>query len=154
METKKIKIVIYARTACAAQDEVIPKSIESQLQTCRDFAKQHGYLIINEIWEVGSGIDPNRKGIKKLLKRCDKGDINNVLTTTPDRLSRRSEDYYYFKKHLANKGANLVSCNCLFNSKFEEAIWVAFEQFQSEQHSLKIKRALNQKKELQYGKRN
>lgn len=80
------KAIVYCRLAAADQES--DARLETQKRDCVQFARQHGYQILEVISEVASGINPNRKGLQRLLNLCANSKIDAVLVQNFDRLSR------------------------------------------------------------------
>ena len=72
-------------------------SIETQTNTCLDFAEKQGYIVKRIFIEEGmSAGSLNRPEAQKLLKFCDdkKNGINAIIVWRLDRLSRFNVDYH------------------------------------------------------------
>lgn len=72
-----MNIVIYARYSSHSQTE---QSIEGQLQTCYDYAKANGYIVVAEyIDRAQSGTTDNRVDFQKMMADSDKRTFEAVL---------------------------------------------------------------------------
>lgn len=88
--------VIYIRVSTEEQAKQ-GFSVETQLNTCHNFAEKEGYQVIQTYIEEGkSAKDLNRPEAQKMLKYCDKGknNINAIIVWRIDRLSRYNIDYH------------------------------------------------------------
>jgi site-specific DNA recombinase len=81
-------LAIYARVSTARQEE--EEIIKTQLSAVREFAKQHGYTIVQEYMDDGwSGDILARPQLDKLRQDVSKKIWQAVLVYDPDRLARR-----------------------------------------------------------------
>lgn len=78
-------IILYARVSSTKQREELKNQIETL---------QREYPEGEVISEIGSGLDYNRKGIKRLIHRISQGDIQKVAITYPDRLCRYGTELF------------------------------------------------------------
>lgn len=79
------KTILYARVNSTKQRKDLKRQIEFL---------QEKYPQGEVISDIGSGLNYNRKGIKKLLKRISVGDISHVAITYPDRLCRYGTELF------------------------------------------------------------
>lgn len=75
------KVVLYGRVSSHDQKEDLAR----QMERLRSFAMGKGYVISEEITDIGSGLNPTRKHIINLLKRKD---ITHIVVEHKDRLTR------------------------------------------------------------------
>ena len=72
-----MNIVIYARYSSHSQTE---QSIEGQLQTCHEFAKHNGHIVIGEyIDRAQSGTTDSRAEFQRMIADSDKHAFEGVL---------------------------------------------------------------------------
>ena len=72
-----MNIVIYARYSSHSQTE---QSIEGQLQTCYEFAKNNGHIVIGEyIDRAQSGTTDSRAEFQRMISDSDKHSFEGVL---------------------------------------------------------------------------
>ena len=103
-EKTKPKVILYARVSTKKQKDYL----ENQIAKLEKFVKSQGwdYEIISEI---ASGVNENRRGLKKLLNKVKKGEVEKVIIEYPDRLARFG--YEYLKFFLESFGVELVVLN-------------------------------------------
>ena len=77
-------VVIYARVSGRDQKN----DLEGQVEYLKNYCKEKNYNIKEIITDIGSGLNENRKGLKKLFKLVKEGEVNKVVITTGDRLTR------------------------------------------------------------------
>ena len=81
-----MNIVIYARYSSHSQTE---QSIEGQLQTCHEFAKHNGHIVIGEyIDRAQSGTTDSRAEFQRMIADSDKHTFEGVLVYQLDRFAR------------------------------------------------------------------
>ncbi|MFC3883627.1 IS607 family transposase, partial [Bacillus songklensis] len=92
------KIAIYARVSSNEQKQ------KGDLNRQIDFLKEKiapGFLLVETISDVGSGLNDQRKGLLKLMKLAKKQEITDVAVRYKDRLTRFGYGYLeeYFNSH-------------------------------------------------------
>ena len=85
-EFKELTCIIYTRVSSSENKA----NLETQLERLRNYASIKGYTIIDEIKEIGSGVNDNRKKLNKLLSRRD---YQIILVEHKDRLTRFGFNY-------------------------------------------------------------
>ncbi|PNJ90804.1 IS607 family transposase, partial [Cylindrospermopsis raciborskii] len=73
----------YARVSSSDQKEELTR----QIQVLEAFSGANGWQI-ETIYDLGSGLNYNKKGLQKLLKRILQGDVGRLVLTHKDRLLR------------------------------------------------------------------
>ena len=70
--------------------------------------------------DVGSGLNTKRRGLKRLCRAVEKGQIARVILIYPDRLTRFGFDYleHYFKSH----GTEILIVNDKLSTSMEEEL--------------------------------
>jgi putative resolvase len=99
LEEKNKKTAIYARVSSHEQKK--KGDLERQVQIAQDYCHEKGKEQTVVVTDVASGLNTNRPGLNKLCKLIERGDIQSVLVTYPDRLTRFGQSYLerYFKSH-------------------------------------------------------
>ncbi len=82
---------LYARKSTDVEDKQV-LSIEAQLTELREYAKQEGLHIAEELVEKQSAKIPGRPVFNTMIRRIESGDANGILAWHPDRLARNSVD--------------------------------------------------------------
>lgn len=81
-----MNVVIYARYSSHSQTE---QSIEGQLHTCYEYAKNNGYLVVGEyIDRAQSGTTDSRAEFQRMIADSDKHIFEGVLVYQLDRFAR------------------------------------------------------------------
>src|SRR5262249_24732285 len=101
--------VIYVRASSREQAEG-GYSIEAQLEACRRFARDQGWIIEDEFTELGeSGRTDNRPAFKAMMAMLDEHGHITHLVHKIDRLARNLADYAAIKARMKKLGIRLVS---------------------------------------------
>lgn len=104
--------VVYIRVSTEEQSKH-GFSVETQTNTCLEFAEKQGYIVKRIFVEEGmSAGSLNRPEAQKLLKFCDdnKNSINAIIVWRLDRLSRFCVDYHgTIRPILINRNIKLLS---------------------------------------------
>jgi predicted site-specific integrase-resolvase len=88
---QKIRCAIYARVSSSKQE--VDGNLERQRLRLIEYAKEKGYEIIQVFSEQASGINENRKQLKKLIQLAVNKEIDVVLIEFKDRLARFGYSY-------------------------------------------------------------
>lgn len=96
---ENVRAVIYARVSSNKQRE--QGDLDRQVELLKKYANERGYIIVDIITDVGSGLKEERRGLRKLLRMVVEGRVNVVLITYRDRLARFGYKYlqFLFEKH-------------------------------------------------------
>ena len=95
--------VIYARVSSRKQTQ--DGNMERQKERLAEYAKNKGYKIIKIFCETASGINENRKQLKKLLSMVASREVDIVLIEFKDRLARFG--YFYLQEFIESYGASV-----------------------------------------------
>ncbi len=82
------RAVIYARVA--THEPLNDHSLSTQVEACRKYAAHHGLDVTEEhiITEVYTGAKISRPGLDRVRALTDRREVDAVIVSTPDRLSR------------------------------------------------------------------
>jgi predicted site-specific integrase-resolvase len=83
-ETKEKTVCIYARVSTNKQKEYL----ENQANRLRSYCQSKGYQVTEEVMEIASGVNENRRGLCKVINAAKNGKINKVIIEYEDRLAR------------------------------------------------------------------
>ncbi len=86
LPTKTNNAVLYGRVSSSDQKN----DLERQMQRLRDYAAIHGLKVVQEVQEVGSGLNGHRK---KLLKILADPSISIIVVEHRDRLARFGAEF-------------------------------------------------------------
>ena len=96
-----MKVVIYAKLS---SQNKIEKSIEEQIKTCVEYAKEKGYTIIYKYIDIDS-----RKQFEQMIKDSSKKKFQAVIVYSMDRFSRNKFESATYKCKLKQNGVKVVS---------------------------------------------
>ena len=136
--------VIYARYSSNAQTE---QSIEGQLRVCNEYAKTHGFVIVDTyIDRATTGTNDNRLSFQKMLLDSKKRQFKYVLVYRLDRFARNTYDAVTNKRVLRNNGVTLISTTENIPDTPEGRLMESFiegmNEYYSEELGMKIRRGL------------
>ena len=96
-ETKETRAVIYARVSSPDQKRDLERQIEHLTQYC----SAKGYRVVDVLSDVASGLKTSRRGLMKLLDYVVNKQVDAVIITYKDRLTRFGVEYleYFFSQH-------------------------------------------------------
>jgi len=94
-ETKEIGALIYARVSSSDQKS----DLERQIQYLAQYCSAKGYRVVDVLSDVASGLKTDRKGLLKLFNYAVNKQVDVVVITYKDRLTRFGFEYleYFFK---------------------------------------------------------
>ena len=95
------RIAIYARVSSNIQKN----DLERQVEYLKNYCKEKNYAIEEIITDIGSGLNENRRGLKKLFKLVKEGKISKVIIATEDRLTRFG--FKYLKEFFNHCGVEI-----------------------------------------------
>jgi len=83
---EKPRCAIYARVSSRRQ--AAEGSLDRQRQRLESHAREQGYQVVKVFTEIASGLNENRRGLRRLLKMAREGKIDKVVVEFQDRLAR------------------------------------------------------------------
>lgn len=138
--------VIYARYSSDKQTE---QSINGQLRYCKEYAKNHGYNIVNTyIDRAMSGTNDNRPDFQKMIADSAKKQFEFIIVWKLDRFARNRYDSAIYKNKLKKNGVRVLSATEGIGEGDEsillEAMLEAMAETYSRQLSQNVKRGLRE----------
>lgn len=115
-ENSNNKTAIYARVSTNKQ----LKDLENQIEYLSKFAISNGYIIDYTFKDIASGMNENRKGLNGLLKLVFDNQINKIIISHRDRLTRFGFDY--FKNICKQFGVEIIVVNLESDKTFQEEL--------------------------------
>jgi predicted site-specific integrase-resolvase len=109
VQKKTGKTILYARVSTRKQQPYL----ENQVRKLEEYARSKGWEY-EVIEEIASGVNENRRGLRKLLNMVKRGEVDRVVVEYPDRLARFG--FNYLKEFFDSFGVELV----VINGKEEE----------------------------------
>jgi len=91
------RAVIYARVSSSDQKSDLERQVEYLTQYC----SARGYRVVDVLSDVASGLNTNRKGLLKLFNYVVDRQVDVVVVTYKDRLTRFGFEYleYFFNQY-------------------------------------------------------
>jgi excisionase family DNA binding protein len=95
--SKEVRAVIYARVSSPGQKG----DLEGQVQYLRQYCSSRGYRVIDVLSDIASGLRADRKGLLRLLDYVVNRQVDVVVVTYKDRLTRFGLEYleYFFRQY-------------------------------------------------------
>jgi len=96
-EEKEVRAIIYARVSSSDQKG----DLERQIQYLTQYCSAKGYRVVDVLSDVASGLKTNRRGLLKLFNYVVNKQVDVVVITYKDRLTRFGFEYleYFFKRY-------------------------------------------------------
>jgi excisionase family DNA binding protein len=94
--SKEVRAVIYARVSPSQRGD-----LEKQVQYLRQYCSSRGYKVVDVLSDIASGLRTDREGLLKLLDYVINGQVDVVVVTYRDRLTRFGFEYleYLFRQY-------------------------------------------------------
>jgi len=94
--SKEVRAVIYARVSPSQRGD-----LEGQIQYLRQYCSSRGYKVVDVLSDVASGLSADREGLLRLLNYVINGQVDVVVVTYRDRLTRFGLEYleYFFRQY-------------------------------------------------------
>jgi site-specific DNA recombinase len=118
-----LRCAAYARYSSDLQS---PLSIDDQLRICREYAKSHGFVFLEEqvyVDEALSGVGADRPGLVRLLNAAlsPARPFDVILLDDSSRLARNTKDALTFFERLNFAGIRLIAVSQGIDSDNEQA---------------------------------
>jgi len=97
---KEVRAVIYVRVSSSDQRS----DLERQTQYLMQYCSAKGYRVVDVLSDVASGLRTDRKGLQKLFNYVVNKQVDVVVVTYKDRLTRFGFEYleHFFKQYGVN----------------------------------------------------
>lgn len=118
-----MKAILYARVASQPQKENENK-IDIQINQLKKYCDQHHIHVEKVYYDIGSGIDFNRMGFKKMISEIENGIVNanSLLNTENSRISRDLIATFLVAQSLIKHKVELRFINITKNKKEKNGI--------------------------------
>lgn len=143
-------VVVYARYSSAGQND---QSIEGQVKTCREFAAQRGFRVVQEYADraISGRHAETRPAFQQMIADAKKKTFQYILVWKLDRFARNRYDSAIYKKELRKYGVRVLSVTEGIDEGNEsillEAILEAMAEEYSRQLSQNVRRGMRQNAE-------
>jgi len=102
--------ILYARVSTRKQEPYL----RNQVARLESYAREKGWRY-EVITDIASGLNENRRGLRRLLNRIRKGEVDRIVVEYPDRLARFGLGY--LKSYFEAFGVELVIINGEYESQ-------------------------------------
>lgn len=145
-ETLVKKTAIYSRVSSHEQKK--KGDLARQINVAKEYCQQRCHENVVVYQDVGSGLNTNRKGIARLCKAIERGEIANVVITYEDRLTRFGFDYLaqYFASHGAVITVIEKNKECTVEEELVQDLIAIVTSFSGRVHGLRSRKARAKKK--------
>ncbi len=135
------RAVIYARYSTDLQND---RSVEDQIQLCKEHAGRIGAQIVDEYSDrAKSGASMfGRSGIGSLMQAAERGEFNLLISESPDRISRDIADLAHIHKTLKFRGVDINCVNGGAIDTVQVGMYGVIGQMQREESAKKTKRGM------------
>ena len=100
-----MEVIAYVRVSTEGQEDKY--GLDVQRNAIQEYANKNGYVISAWYTDVMSGANADRPELSKALQFDT--NAKAILVFKKDRLSRKIEDFYYFKFKFRARGMDLIS---------------------------------------------
>jgi len=96
-EEKEVRAIIYARVSSSDQRS----DLERQIQYLTQYCSAKGYRVVDILSDIASGLKTSRRGLLKLFNYVVNRQVDVVVITYRDRLTRFGFEYleYFFRQY-------------------------------------------------------
>ncbi|WP_372365176.1 IS607 family transposase [Candidatus Uabimicrobium sp. HlEnr_7] len=116
IENENKKTILYSRVSAHDQKEDLVR----QKQELKNYSEKHKTSNVVEISEIGSGLNYEKRGLKKLLSLILNDNVKQVVVSYKDRLMRFATQI--LEQVCTAKNVELVVLNERPEKKFEEVV--------------------------------
>lgn len=99
------QVAIYARVS--TEEQVKGYSLQTQLESCQTYAKEHGYIVIETFADDYTGAVMDRPALNKLRDLIASETINAVIVYDVDRLARKSAYQVLIEEEFKRAGVTI-----------------------------------------------
>jgi len=94
---KEVGTIIYARVSSSDRRSDLERQIQYLTQHC----SAKGYRVVDILSDIASGLRTNRRGLHKLFNYVVNREVDVVVVTYKDKLTRSGFEYleYFFRQH-------------------------------------------------------
>ena len=105
VSSKERKTVIYSRVSSQGQKS----DLATQETLLEHYAIKNGYGNIIKLKDIASGLNGKRRSINKLFQMITNNEVDRVIVTYKDRLTRFG--FHYLETYFKGHGAKIIVLN-------------------------------------------
>jgi predicted site-specific integrase-resolvase len=109
-------VAVYGRVSLPKQKADLVR----QIDTLKEYAVKNGFVVKEVISDVASGMNENRHGLDRLFQLVETKQINSVIVTYKDRLSRFG--FGYFEKWFSTYGVKIIVVNLTGEEDYQKEL--------------------------------
>ena len=102
-EVKLLRAVVYGRVSGSSQK----KELENQVEALKKYVEQNGWKLVAVVTDVASGLNEDRRGLRKVLDMAKKHEFDVLVVAYRDRLTRFG--FTYLQELFKAYGVNVVA---------------------------------------------
>ncbi|MEM4435699.1 MAG: IS607 family transposase [Thermosphaera sp.] len=102
-EGKFLRAVVYGRVSGSSQR----KELENQVEALKKYVEQNGWKLVTVVTDVASGLNEDRRGLRKVLDMAKKHEFDVLVVAYRDRLTRFG--FTYLQELFKAYGVNVVA---------------------------------------------
>lgn len=147
------KTAVYSRVSSHEQKK--RGDLQRQVEAGKKYCQRRGYLTGPVYTDVASGLNTARRGLQGLCRAIERGEIDRVVVTYRDRLTRFGFDY--LARYFASHGATVEAVEGRVAPSFEEELVqdliAIVTSFSGRVHGLRSSRARRSRQQERTGTR-
>ncbi|MEM4732578.1 MAG: IS607 family transposase [Desulfurococcaceae archaeon] len=102
-EGKLLRAVVYGRVSGSSQK----RELENQVEALKNYVEQKGWRLVAVVTDVASGLNEDRRGLRKVLDMAKKHEFDVLVVAYRDRLTRFG--FTYLQELFKAYGVNVVA---------------------------------------------
>ncbi|MEM1618816.1 MAG: IS607 family transposase [Desulfurococcaceae archaeon] len=102
-EVKLLRAVVYGRVSGSSQK----RELENQVEALKKYVEQKGWKLVAVVTDVASGLNEDRRGLRKVLDMAKKHEFDVLVVAYRDRLTRFG--FTYLQELFKAYGVNVVA---------------------------------------------
>lgn len=114
--TKQSRIAIYSRVSNTKQKDDLLR----QSELLRTYVVSRGNIVSYDISDIASGMNENRKGLQTLIDLIHSSEIDEIVITFKDRLTRFG--FSYFENWFSKFGVKITVVNATKEEDFQQEL--------------------------------
>ena len=152
----KTKVAAYCRVSTNMEDQL--NSLSAQIKYFTEYISEHENWELVEVYYdegiTGTSVK-KRDGFNRMIKDCEKGKINTILTKEVSRFARNTVDTLNYTRQLSQLGVNIIFMNDGIDTSDKDGelrltIMASIAQEESRKISERVKWGIRRKMESGY----
>jgi putative resolvase len=133
----------------SSHDQKKNGDLARQIAAAEEFCQKHQLKPNHIFYDVSSGLNTRRGGLKKLCRLIEQQKVNKVVITYPDRLTRFGFDYlkHYFQSHGTEITVMHQKPTCSMQEELVQDLIAIVTSFSGRVHGMRSHRKARQRKQ-------